>query len=151
MLQFISLCRPLCCNAQVLVQKYTESCQSEHTFFSLIFIGVQLVYNVVLVFSVQQSESVIQIQISTNFQILFPCQPSQSIESSSLCYTAVSISYFIYSSEQFQSQSPNLHPFYITRHCRVPLLSVCVTENVYDNARFPPLLALLTVLNISEW
>ena len=151
MLQFISLHRPLCCNAQVLVQKYTEGCQSEHTFFSLIFIGVQLVYNVVLVFSAQQSESVIHIQISTNFQILFPYQPSQSVEYSSLCYTAVSISYFIYSSEQIQSQSPNLHTFLFSRHCRVPLPSVCVTENVYNNARFPPLLALLTILNISEW
>ena len=39
-----------------------------------------------LVSGVQQSESVIQIQISTLFQILFPYRPLQSIEQSSHCY-----------------------------------------------------------------
>ena len=40
-------------------------------FFNLIFIGAQLIYNVVLVSAVHQSESIIQIHISTLFQILF--------------------------------------------------------------------------------
>ena len=38
----------------------------------LIFIGVQLIYNVVLVSGVQQNDSVKHIHISTLFQILFP-------------------------------------------------------------------------------
>ena len=56
-------------------------------FLKLIFIGVQLIYNVVLVSAAQQSESVIHILISTLFQILFPCRSLQSTEQSSLCYT----------------------------------------------------------------
>ena len=46
-----------------------------------------MIYNVVLVSSVQQSESVIHIHIFTLFQILFPDRLLQSIEESSLCYT----------------------------------------------------------------
>ena len=61
----------------------------EHPYFLFyfIFIGVQLIYNVVLVSGVQQSESVIHIHISTLFQILFPYRSLQRIEQSSLCYT----------------------------------------------------------------
>ena len=54
--------------------------------FFKIFIGVYLIYNVVLVSGVQQTESIIHIHISTLFQILFPYRPLQSIEQSSLCY-----------------------------------------------------------------
>ena len=56
-------------------------------FFTLIFIGVQLIYNVVLVSAVQQSESAIHTHISTLFQILFPYRSLQNTEKSSLCYT----------------------------------------------------------------
>ena len=52
----------------------------------LIFIGVQLIYNVMLA-SVQQSESVIRIYISILFQILFPYTSLQRIEQGSLCYS----------------------------------------------------------------
>ena len=46
---------------------------SEHFYFYfLIFIGVQLLYNVVLVSAVQQSESAICIHISPVFWISFP-------------------------------------------------------------------------------
>ena len=38
-----------------------------HSFFKKIFIGVQMICNVVLVLGVQQSESVIHIHISTLF------------------------------------------------------------------------------------
>ena len=67
-------------------------CQSIFLFlafplFKLIFIGVQLIYTVVLVSAVQQSESIIHIHISTLFQILFPYISLHSIEQSSLCYT----------------------------------------------------------------
>ena len=49
----------------------------------LIFFEVQLIYKVVLVSSVQQSDSVIYIL----FQILFHYRLLQDIEYSSLCYT----------------------------------------------------------------
>ena len=52
-----------------------------------LYIGVWLIYNVVLVSTIQQSESIIHIHISTLFQILFPNRLLQSIEQSSLCYT----------------------------------------------------------------
>ena len=54
--------------------------------FLLIFIGVQLLYNVVLVSAVQPSESVIHIHISPLFWISFPFRSPQSTEQSSLCY-----------------------------------------------------------------
>ena len=44
-------------------------------FLKKIFIGIQLIYNVVLVSGIQQSESVIHIHIFTLFKILFPYRP----------------------------------------------------------------------------
>ena len=52
----------------------------------LFFIGVQLLYNVVLVSALQQSKLVIRIHISTLFQISFPFRSPQITEQSSLCY-----------------------------------------------------------------
>ena len=52
--------------------------------FKLIFIGVQLLYNVVLVSTVQQSESAICVHISALFWISFPFRSPQSTEESSL-------------------------------------------------------------------
>ena len=79
-------------------------------FIFKIFIRVQLIYNVVLVSAVQQSESVIHIHISTLFQILFPYGSLQSIEQSSLCSTAglyqLTILYIVVCI--CQSQPPNL-------------------------------------------
>ena len=49
-------------------------------------IAVQLIYSVVLVSGVQQTESVIHIHISTLFQILFPYRSLQSTEQSFLCH-----------------------------------------------------------------
>ena len=46
----------------------------------LLFIGVQLIYNIVLVSAVQQSESVIQKHISTLFLFFVPYRPLQSVE-----------------------------------------------------------------------
>ena len=51
------------------------------------FIEVQLIYNIVLVFSVQQSDSVIHIHISIPFQILVPHRALQNIQQVSLCWT----------------------------------------------------------------
>ena len=83
-------------------------------------IAVQLIYSVVLVSGVQQTESVIHIHISTLFQILFPYRSLQSTELSSLCYTVgsyqLSILYKVVCI--CQSQSPNvshpLHPLVTT-------------------------------------
>ena len=46
-----------------------------------------MTYNVALVSGVQQSESIIHLNISILFQILVPCRLSQTIEQISLCYT----------------------------------------------------------------
>ena len=53
----------------------------------LFYIGVQLINNIVLVSGVQQSDSVIPIQVPLLFQILFPFRLLENIEQSSLCYT----------------------------------------------------------------
>ena len=61
-------------------------CPPTHT-FCIFFIEVELIYNVVLVSGVQQSDSVIHTYISIFFQILFPYRLLQNIEYSSLYYT----------------------------------------------------------------
>ena len=75
---------------------------SYFVFFFLVFcIGVQSINNVVLVSDVQQSDSVIHIQVSIFFQILFPFRLLQSTEQSSLCSTvgrSLLVIYFKYSS-----------------------------------------------------
>ena len=53
-------------------------------FFLLIFIGVELLYNVVLVSTVQKSESAIHIHISPLFCISFPFS---SVGKESVCST----------------------------------------------------------------
>ena len=45
---------------------------AKRLFKKITFIGVQLVYNVVLVSSVQQNESVIHIHVSTVLESFFP-------------------------------------------------------------------------------
>ena len=87
--------------------------------FSINFIGVQFIYNVVLVSAVQQSQSVVHLQISTPFQILFPYKSLQSTEQSSLCYAVgsyqLSILYIVVCI--CQSQSTNLSPpFPLSNH-----------------------------------
>ena len=46
-----------------------------------------MIYNVVLVSGVQQSDSVIHIHVCIRFQILFPFRLLQNVGQSSLCYT----------------------------------------------------------------
>ena len=83
-------------------------------FLKLIFIGVQLLYNVVLVSTVQQSESGVCIHISPLFWISFPFRSPQSIEQSSLCYIQqFFICYLLYTQyQQCIYVNPNLpiHP-----------------------------------------
>ena len=85
-------------------------------FLKLIFIGVQLLYNVVLISTVQQSESVIRIHISPLFGISFPFRSPQSTEQSSLSYTVgshqLSILYIVsvvYMSIPISQLIPPLH------------------------------------------
>ena len=89
-------------------------------YFLINFIGVQLIYNVVLVSVVQQSESVMHTHISTLFQILFPCRSLQSIEQSFLCYTVgsyeLSILYIVVYVCQSQSPDLSLPPFPVGNH-----------------------------------
>ena len=59
-------------------------------FFQLIFIGVWLLYSVVVVSAVQQSESSPHMHIFPLFWIYFTFSLPQSIELSSLCYTVCS-------------------------------------------------------------
>ena len=80
--------------------------------FKLIFIGIQLLYNAVLVSAVQQS-TIIHIHLSPLFQISFSFRSPQSTEQSSLCYTVgshkLSLLYIVV--YICQSQSPNSsHP-----------------------------------------
>ena len=58
--------------------------------FLINFIGIQLLYNVVLVSTVQQSESAICIHMPHLFWISFPFRSPESTEESSLHYTVAS-------------------------------------------------------------
>ena len=105
-------------------------------FFKLNVIGVQLLYNVVLLATVQQSQSAICIHISPFLGISIPFRSPHSTEQSSLSYTVgfqqlpildiVSILYIC------QSQSPNspdlTPPFPLGIHTSV--LYVCVFISV---------------------
>ena len=92
-----------------------DNCSFVVSFFKLIFIEVQLLYNIVIVSTVQQSELAIRIHIPPLFWISFPFRSPQSIEQSSLCYTVAShqlcILYIVSKVYICQSQSPNSsHP-----------------------------------------
>ena len=56
-------------------------------FFKLVFIGMWLLDNAVLVSTAQPTESAVCMHISPPFWISFPFRSPQSFESSSLCYT----------------------------------------------------------------
>ena len=91
-----------------------------------IFIGVYLIYNVVLASDVQQSESVIYMSTFFNFKDSFPKR--QSIEWCSLCYIAgsyqLSILYIVMCI--YQSQPPNLSlpPYHLVT---ISLFSTSIT------------------------
>ena len=55
-------------------------CQFVVLLIFLFYFGGELIYNVVLVSDVQQSDSVIHIQISVLFQLLLPCRLLHHIE-----------------------------------------------------------------------
>ena len=72
-------------NVVVLEWEIWVACPS--TAYLFFFIGVQLFYNVVLVSTVQQSESAMCIHISPLFWISFPFRSLQITEQSSPCCT----------------------------------------------------------------
>ena len=92
--------------------------------FYFIFIEILLIYNVVLVSSVQQSVSVIHIYVYKYvlFQILFHFRLLQDNEYSSLCYAVgpccLRVLYIVVGI--CLSQTPNLSPL----PCPPPLLSL---------------------------
>ena len=106
-------------------------------FFNLIFLGVQLPCNVVLVSTVQ-SESTIRIRVSPLFWISFPFRSPQSTEQSSLCCTAGSHqSSVLYKYQQCEYVNPNLpvlpntllyplgvHMFILDVYVSVPVLQI---------------------------
>ena len=77
-------------------------------FFFNKFIEEQLIYNVVLVSGVEQSEQVIPTYVSTLSQTLFPYRSLQSTEYSSLCYTVCPYQSSILYIVVCICQSPNL-------------------------------------------
>ena len=76
---------------QVVVMQFLIVAFCVFVFFNLIFIGVSLLYSVVLVFSVQQGGSTkyicTHIDIFPIFWVSFPFRSPLKIELSSLCYT----------------------------------------------------------------
>ena len=110
--------------------------------FKKIFIGVQLLYNTVLVYNVQQSESAICIHTSPLFWISFSFRSPQSTEQSSLCYAVgshqLSILYIVVYICQSQSpKSSHTLPFppwypYICSLC-LCLYFCFVNKIVYTN------------------
>ena len=94
---------------------FNISPSNEHSglIFLLIFIAVELLYDVVLLSSVQQSESAVCIHISPCFWISFPFRPPQSIEQIEfpVLYSRFSlVSCFIHSSEYMSVPISNFIP-----------------------------------------
>ena len=71
-----------------------------------------MINNIVLVSGVQQSDSVIHIEVSILFQIPFPFRLLQNTEQSSLCYTVGPCSAYMLS-PIFQFIPPPNRSFYI--------------------------------------
>ena len=92
--------------------------------FFLIFIGVQLLYNVMLVSTVQQSETDVCLHISPIFWISLPFRSPQSTEQSSLCYTLCSrqlstlyIELIVYKYQSQSIQPPLFFPLLCPYFC----------------------------------
>ena len=107
-------------------------------FIFIFLIEVQLIYSIVLVSGVQQSDSVIHTYISILFQILFPHRLLQNTEQSSLCYIVgpcwLSILYIVVCICQSQTPSLSLTPVVVSKYalfiyfCRIKVLLVAVME-----------------------
>ena len=118
-------------------------------FFKLIFIGVQLLYNVVLVSTVQQSESAIRIHISPLFSDFLPIQVTteHSVEFPELYSRFSLVTYFIHSINnvymsipisQFIPPPPSFTPL-VSIHLfstSVFLFLFCKQDHLYRFSRF---------------
>ena len=62
--------------------------ETKIVFFYIIIIGVELLYNVVLVSALQRSEPAVSIHLPPPSHLPYPSRSSQSMELNSLCYTA---------------------------------------------------------------
>ena len=98
--------------------------------FKLNFDQNIVLYNVVLVSTVQQSESVIRIHISPLFWISFPFRSPQSTEQSFLCYTMFSLAiYFIHSMNGVHVSIPvpnSSHPAFTLGYPHICSLCLCL-------------------------
>ena len=106
-------------------------------FLKLIFIGVELLYNVVLASTAQQNESARHIHLSPPFWISLPCRTPQCIKQSSLCYTLcshqLSILYIVSILYMCQSQSPNSsHPTPFPLGIHTFVLYICVSISAWQ-------------------
>ena len=81
-----------------------------------------MIYNVVLVSGVQQSDSIIHIYVTILFQVLFPFQLLPNIEQSSLCYTVQFLCKSIFSSVLHPEEIclENLSPLDSLLFCIIP-------------------------------
>ena len=99
-------------------------------YIQFFLIGVQLIYNVVLISGVQQSESVIHIHISTLFffQIVFPYRPLHSIEFPVLYSRFLLVNLFYI--QQCVYVSPSL-PIYAPPCNRKFVFYICSSTSVF--------------------
>ena len=92
-------------------------------FFSqLIYIGVQLISNAVLVLGVQQSDSVTHINILILFQVIFPFRLLHNIEQSSL------LTYF---TRGLQEYSETVHMKHQVQHPTHSILLLSLILSIY--------------------
>lgn len=89
--------------------------------FCLIFIGVQLIYSVVLVSSISQSELAVQIHISPLFKIFFPKIGYYKMLSRIFCAIQYILVSYLFSVQQSAYVNPNL-PIYLSP--LFPLLTI---------------------------
>ena len=109
----------------------------KHTLDPFIFIcfyfycfGVELIYNVGLVSSVQQGRSVMHIYSSTLYQIPFPCRSLQSIGLPVLYSRSLSVICFIYSTVYMLIPISQFTPYLSPPLVTVRLFSTSVTISV---------------------
>ena len=98
-----------------------------------------MINNDVLVTGVQQSDSVIPIQVSILFQFLFPFKLLQNIEPSSLCYTVGPYRLSILNIVVCTCQSHGFHNFKLANSlkfiCKPPNQSSCTLQSFTDMQR----------------
>ena len=98
--------------------------QDQFIYFKLIVIGVQLLYNVMLISTVQQNESAIHIHISPPFGTSFPFRSPQGIKQNSLCHTVCTYYLFYIINSVYVSgpnQSSLISEFCVDKHPGWPL------------------------------